>query len=161
MAARPVNVGFFMAFKRRFLFATVMAMLGNKGCEPLHAFLNFGILNCPKKNSNSFNFLAVYSGISEQIKSLQFVGQAAEFKFWVQVRAPACHLTITSEGCSRRQWRFHHKINCWALGAALKHSFGGSGGRVETQGVSESATVAAGRDRLAWEKNATTLAIMK
>ena len=81
MAARPVNVGFFMAFKRRFLFATVMAMLGNKGCEPLHAFLNFGILNCPKKNSNSFNFLAVYSGISEQIKSLQFVGQAAEFKF--------------------------------------------------------------------------------
>ena len=36
-----------------------------------------------------------------------------------------------------------------SIGAALWHSVGGSDGRAQTQGVSESAAVAAGLDRLA------------
>ena len=41
------------------------------------------------------------------------------------------------------------KINSQALGAALLLCLRGSDGRAQTQGVSESAAVAAGRDRLA------------
>ena len=41
------------------------------------------------------------------------------------------------------------EINGQALGAALQHCLGGSDGRAQTQGLSESAAVAAGRDQLA------------
>jgi len=34
-----------------------------------------------KKNSNSTQFIELYFGVSEQIKPLQPIGQAAEFKF--------------------------------------------------------------------------------
>ena len=42
--------------------------------------------SCPqfwrsKKNSNSTQFIELYFGVSEQIKPLQPIGQAAEFKF--------------------------------------------------------------------------------
>ena len=50
---------------------------------------------------------------------------------------------------------FDTKIN----GAALRHSLGGSNGREQTQRFSKSAAIAAGLDRLAWGKRATTLAI--
>ena len=40
------------------------------------------------------------------------------------------------------------KVNCRALGALLRDILDGSDGQVQTQGVSESAAVAAGRDRL-------------
>ena len=78
---------------------------------------------------------------------------------WVQVWAPACHLAI------RRLFQkaiegLEGKINGQALGAALRLCLRGSDGRAQTQGVSESAAVAAGRDRLAWGKYATTLAIL-
>ena len=44
------------------------------------------LLRCPqfwlsKKNSNSTQFIELYFGVSEQIKPLQPIGQAAEFKF--------------------------------------------------------------------------------
>ena len=41
------------------------------------------------------------------------------------------------------------KINGQALGAALRFCLHGSDGQAQTQGVSESAAVAAGSDRLA------------
>ena len=41
------------------------------------------------------------------------------------------------------------KINSQALGAALRFCLRGSDGQAQTQGVSESAAVAAGSDRLA------------
>ena len=45
-----------------------------------------------------------------------------------------------------------------ALGAALQHSLGWSDRRAaQTQGVSKLEAVAAGSDRLAWGKRATTL----
>ena len=69
--------------------------------------------------------MELYFGVSEQIKPLQPIGQAAEFKFeskFEPLPISAGHLAITPEG---------------------------SDGRAQTQGVSESAAVAAGRDRLA------------
>ena len=51
------------------------------------------------------------------------------------------------------------KINGRTLGAALRHSFGVSDWWAQTEGVLESAAVAAGPDRFAWGKRATTRAI--
>ena len=82
---------------------------------------------------------------------------------WVQVRAPAGHLAITPEGYSRRQSKVltaKSMAQLLPLGVALRHSLGGLDGRANTQGVSESAAIAAGRDRLAWGKSATTLSIL-
>ena len=63
------------------------------------------------------------------------------------------------EDSGNRRSRLQSKC-CRALGALLRHSLGGSDGQVQTQGVSESAAVAAGRDRLrrpgvAWRKSGT------
>ena len=87
--------------------------------------------------------------ISEAIKPLQLVGQAPEFKFefkfepllviWQSLRRLFQKVIEGLEG----------KINSQALGAALRLCLRGSDGRAQTQGVSESAAVAAGRDRLA------------
>ena len=44
---------------------------------------------------------------------------------------------------------FDCKIDGRAVGAELRHSLGGSDWRIQTQGVSESAAVSAGRDRFA------------
>ena len=52
--------------------------LVDEGWYRLTAVLNFGDL---KKNSNSKQFIELYFGVSEQIKPLQPIGQAAEFKF--------------------------------------------------------------------------------
>ena len=58
-----------------------------------------------KTNSNSTQFIELYFGVSEQIKPLQPVGQAAEFKFESKFKPlpSAGHLAITPEGYSRRQ----------------------------------------------------------
>ena len=59
-----------------------------------------------KKNSNSTQFIELYFGVSEQIKPLQPIGQAEEFKFeskFKPLQTSASHLAITSEGYSRRQ----------------------------------------------------------
>ena len=91
----------------------------------------------------------VYAVILEAIKPLQLVGQAAEFKFeskfeplpviWQSLRRLFQKVIEGLEG----------KINGQALGASLWLCLRGSDGRAQTQGVSESAAVAAGRDRLA------------
>ena len=87
--------------------------------------------------------------ISEALKPSQLVGQAAQFKFeskleplqviWQSLRMLFQKVIEGLEG----------KINGQALGAALRHGWRRSDGRAQTQGVSESAAVAAGRDRLA------------
>ena len=90
--------------------------------------------------------------VSEEIKTLQLVGQAAEFKFeskfeplpviWESLRRLFQKVIEGLEG----------KINGQALGGALRlylRTMHRSDGRAQTQGVSESAAVAAGRDRLA------------
>ena len=67
--------------------------------------------SCPqfwlsKKNSNSTQFIELYFGVSEQIKPLQPIGQAEEFKFeskFEPLPTSASHLAITPEGYSRRQ----------------------------------------------------------
>ena len=87
--------------------------------------------------------------ILEAIKPLQLVDQVAEFKFeskseplpviWQSLKRLFQKLMEGLEG----------KINGQALGAALRLCLRESDGRAQTQGVSESAAVAAGRDRLA------------
>ena len=74
--------------------------------------------------------------ISDAIKPLQLVGQAAEFKFeskfeplpviWQSLQSLFQKLIEGLEG----------QINCQALGAALWHSLGWSDGLAQTQGVS-------------------------
>ena len=53
-------------------------ILGDEGWKPLTTCLNFGI-------SNGLKLHTIYFVISEQIKPLQLVGQAAEFKFETKV----------------------------------------------------------------------------
>ena len=97
--------------------------------------------------------------ISEAIKPLQLFGQAAEFKFeskfepllvfWQSLQRLFQKVIEVLEG----------KINGQALGAALRHSFGRSDGQTQAQarGVSFSAAVAAGRERLGLRRVAVTL----
>ena len=71
----------------------------------------WGLGRCPqfwrsKKNSNSIQYIELYFGVSEQIKPLQPIGQAAEFKFeskFEPLPTSPSHLAITPEGYSRRQ----------------------------------------------------------
>ena len=91
----------------------------------------------------------IYAVILEAIKALQLVGQAAEFKFeskfeplpviWQSLRRLFQKIIEVLEG----------KIKSQALGAAVWLCLRWSDGRAQTQGVSESAAVAAGRDRFA------------
>ena len=89
-------------------------------------------LSCPqfwrsKKNSNSTQFIELYFGVLEQIKPLQPIGQAAEFKF---------------------ESKFEPLPVIWqSLPKAVPED--NRSGRAQTQGVSELAAVAAGHDRLA------------
>ena len=91
----------------------------------------------------------VYAVISEAIKPLQLVGQAAQFKFESKFEP----LQVIWQSLQRLFQKviegLEGKINGQALGAALRLCLRGSDGRAQTQGVSESAAVAAGRDRLA------------
>ena len=67
--------------------------------------------HCPqiwrsKKNSNSTQFIELYFGVSEKIKHLQPIGQAAQFKFepkFEPLPTSASRLAITLEDYSRRQ----------------------------------------------------------
>ena len=91
------------------------------------------------------------------------VGQAAEFKF--ESKFDPLQVMMVIWQSFRRLFQkviegLEGEINGQALGAALWLCLRGSDGRAQTQGVSESAAVAAGRDRLAWGKHATTLAIL-
>ena len=94
--------------------------LVNAGWYHITAVLNFHIFNRPKLHT-------VYSGISDQIKPLQLVGQAAEFKFESKFEPlqAAAHLAIAPEGCSRGQSKFlaaksmaklfgQHSCTAWA-----------------------------------------------
>ena len=76
---------------------------GGWGLVPTH--------HCPqiwrsKKNSNSTLFIELYSGVSEQIKSLQPIGQAAEFKFEsILEPLPVCWQSFL-EAIPEDKWRF-------------------------------------------------------
>ena len=68
----------------------------------LTAVLNFGVL----KRIQTPQFIELHCGVSEQIKPLQPIGQAADFKFeskFEPLLTSAGHLAITLEGYSRRQ----------------------------------------------------------
>ena len=87
--------------------------------------------------------------ISEAINPLQLVGQAAEFKFESKFEL----LRVIWQSLRRLFQKVVEglggKINGQALRAALLLCLRGSDGRTQTQGVSELAAVAAGRDLLA------------
>ena len=91
----------------------------------------------------------VYAVILKAIKPLQLVGQEAEFKF----RSKFEPLQVIWQSLRRLFQRviegLEGKINGQALGAALLLCLRWSDGQAQTKGVSESAAVAAGRDRLA------------
>ena len=88
--------------------------------------------------------------ISEAIKPLQLVGQAAQFKFESKFE-PLQVIWQSLQRLFQKEIKgLDCKINSQALGAALRLCLRGSAdGRAQTQGVSELAAVAAGRDRLA------------
>ena len=91
----------------------------------------------------------VYAVILEAINPLQLVGQAAQFKFESKFEP----LQVIWQSLPRLFQKviegLEGKIKGQALGAALRLCLRGSDGRAQTQGVSESAAVAAGSDRLA------------
>ena len=128
--------------------------------EKLLLLAQFGIGNSLKK----FKLHTVYAVILEAIKPLQLVGQVAEFKFgskfepllviWQSLQR-LFQKVIDSEGLEGKIW-----VNCQALGAALQLCLCRSDRWAQTQGVPESAAVAAGSDHLAWGKHATTLALL-
>ena len=72
---------------------------GDEGSYSLSALLNFGVFNGPKKNSNCTQFIL---GLGAD-KTFTTRWSGGRVQVWVQVQAPACHLAITPEGCSRRQ----------------------------------------------------------
>ena len=87
--------------------------------------------------------------ILEAIKPLQLIGQAAEFEYESKCEP----LPVIWRSLQRLFQKvikgLEGKINCQALGAALGLCLRGPDRRAQTQGVSESAAVAAGRYRLA------------
>ena len=89
-----------------------------------------------------FKLYTLYAVISEAIKPLQLVGQAAQFKFESKFEP----LKVICQSLRRLSQKaiegLEGKINGQALGAALLQCLGGSDGRAQTQGVSESAAVA-------------------
>ena len=84
--------------------------------------------------------------ILEAIKPLQLVGQAAEFKFESKFE-PLQVIWQSLQGLFQKV--IEGKINRQALGAALLLCLRGLDRRAQTEGVSESAAVAAGLDWLA------------
>ena len=121
--------------------------------------------HCPqfwlsKQTSNSIQFIELYFGVSEQIKPLQPIGQAAEFKFeskFEPLPTSAGHLAITPEGYSRRQSKdLTAKSMAKLLGQHSGTAWAGRTGEHEHSLAgcfrlrnSELAAVAAGRDLLA------------
>ena len=87
--------------------------------------------------------------ISEAIKPLQLFDQAEELNFEYKFEP----LQVIWQSLQRLFQKviegLEGKINCQALGAALRLRLRRSEGQGQTQGVSESAAVAAGSDRLA------------
>ena len=84
--------------------------------------------------------------ILEAIKPLQLVGQVANFKFESKFD-PLPVIWQSLQGLFQKVIEnLEDKINGQALGAALLFCLCGSDCRSRTQGVSESAAVAAGRD---------------
>ena len=69
-------------------------------------------------------------------KPLQPIGQAAEFKFEFQVRAPAGHLDFAPEGYSRKQSKALTAKSTAKLLVRAPAQLGRSDGPAQTQGVS-------------------------
>ena len=81
------------------------------------------LLCCPqfrrsKKNSNSTPFIELYFGVSEQIKPLQSIGQAAEFKFESKLEPLQFIWQSLPKAVPEDNRRFRGQK---ALGAALRH----------------------------------------
>ena len=87
--------------------------------------------------------------ISKAIKRLQLDCQVAQFKFESKFEPLPAIWQSLQRLFQKVMEGLEGKINGQAFGAALRLCLRGSDGRAQTQGVSESAAVAAGRDRLA------------
>ena len=85
----------------------------------------------------------------EAIKTLQLVAQAADFKFESKFEPMPVIWQSLQRLFQKVIEGLEGKINGQALGASLRLCLRGSDGRAQAQGVSESAAVAADRDRLA------------
>ena len=137
-------------------FDVCLSSLVDGGWYWLTTILKFCVLKKFKLQLNES-----YFWVSEQIKplSLQPIGQAA-------LPLQSSSLSLSSSPCvsfGNHSWRLFQKtIEGFgqALTAKLRRSLGWLNGRAQTQGVSESAAVAVGQDRLAWGKSATSLAIL-
>ena len=70
-----------------------------------------------------------FSGISEQIKPLQLVGTAAEFKFESKFEPLPVIWQSLPKAIPESNRRFWLQIQWQLIGAALQHSLGGSDGR--------------------------------
>ena len=91
-----------------------------------------------------FKLHPVYAVISEAIKPLQLVGQAAEFKFESKFETLAVIWQSLLRLFQTVIEGLEGKINCQALGAALLHCLGWSDRQAQTYCVSKSAAVTAG-----------------
>ena len=78
---------------------SVQSSLVEEGWYQLSAFINFCILNRPKKNSNSTQ-IVLFQGFQgrQNLHNSLVRWQSSRLQVWVQVQAPACHLAITSKG---------------------------------------------------------------
>ena len=81
---------------------------------------------------NEFKLHTVYFGTLEQIKPLQPVGQAAEFKFQFKFEPLQFIWQLRPKAIPEDNGRFRGKINGQALGAALRLRVGESDGRAQT-----------------------------
>ena len=96
--------------------------------ESTHSCAQFRRFQLRLTQKEEVKLHTVYSGVSEQIKPLQFVGQVAEFKFEpkfkpLQVIWQSLPKTFPDIG------GFDCKINGSAHGAALRHSLAAWAGR--------------------------------
>ena len=111
----------------------------------------FSSFNWPKMISNSTHRLLREFRAD---KSLQPIGQAAEFKFESKFKPLLVIWQSSSKSIQKAMEGFECKIkeNGLALGAVLQHSLGWSEGQTTTQIVSEPAAVAAGSNPGFWEQ---------
>ena len=69
----------------------LLLILGYKSWKPLTVGLNFGVLNRSKE-------FKLHTGILEQIKPLQLIGQAAEFRFESKIEHLLIILQLLQKG---------------------------------------------------------------
>ena len=137
--ACPVNAGHYMALKHSISFATNLA--ANFGC---------------------YRFRITPDIVSKLLRAARAIWSrcAVRFRIWADALSSDSSSIQTCCFAQESNLGLEGEFNDQALGAALRLCLRGSDRPAQTQGVSESAAVAAGCNRLVWRKHATTLAIL-